>query len=145
MNQGVTDKDESKVKIISGISEQEGISVQLRQDKDSAKIYIVRMKASYQELSKRLGSRQFEDVSNEKTANCYYAKIVFGCVQAFNMVEVIESLNIKHPGSKRKNRMSNRRSYNVTRTRTRSSREEETSRREQSQRKDNARKITRPS
>ena len=74
-----------------------------------------------------------------------HAKIVFECVQAFNMVEVIESLGIKHTGSKRKNWMSNRYSYNVTITRTRSSREDETSRRERSRRKDNARKITRPS
>ena len=66
LNQGVTEKDEIKVKITSGISEQEGISVQLRQDKYSAEICMVRMKASYQEISKSLGSRQFEDVSNEK-------------------------------------------------------------------------------
>ena len=36
-----------------------------------------------------------------------HAKTVFEYVQAFNLVEVIESQGIEHPGSKRKNWMSN--------------------------------------
>ena len=36
-----------------------------------------------------------------------HAKTAFECVQAFNLVEVIESQSIKHPGSKRKSWMSN--------------------------------------
>ena len=36
-----------------------------------------------------------------------HVKTVFECVQAFNLVEVVESRGIKHLGSKRKNWMSN--------------------------------------
>ena len=62
LNRGVLEKDENKVKIVSCKSEQEGFSAQLRQYEDSAEIRMVRMRASYQEMSKSLGSRQFEDV-----------------------------------------------------------------------------------
>ena len=51
LNLGVSEKDKSKVWIISGKFDQEGFSALLRQDNDSAETRIVTLKASYLELS----------------------------------------------------------------------------------------------
>ena len=86
LNQGVLVKNKSKVKMISSKSRQEGFSAHLRQDQESAETCMVRMKTNYQEMSERLGSKHFEDVSNEKDGALLFvalnvnAKIVIECV-----------------------------------------------------------------